>query len=509
MATPETLASIVKNFNIRAFLETNEKRYLVGPKGSGKTLLLLRKAIDQRKKGGAICIPSDSDMPVDRLTATQHVGKRFNYTVSDHSESSLAWASIWKHAIFLSVLHHMRDQILVENDENFAVLQKGERWKEKLDYSRLVEERILIDRLLPSDYALSSRPFHYFTELGDRLDSSPKDTLKTIRQDNAKLEALLNKINRDIYVFMDNLDDYYEKEPDLWYNSMYGQFRAVREISLTHRHIHLFTSIRLDIYKQFSDEMQLQYYDYIAKLEYTKSELLNIFELHIKELDKDLLAKPGIQKTDPWKAFFGECIIMPNSYIGADENVKDYIHRHTLGRPRDMVHMGTVLLAKRPREGFTIESIRKAVLTAEEDISEQYLAEIAPMLDQRFHIKELIKDHVPCNIMTSDQIRKATQDYINSRTDYFEPDEASDLTRPFETLYQLGLIGIAQRDIGKKERIQHFESPGRGLSNPKSRHLPEAALYFIHPTLTHLLHRDCKSDQMIVGNELPVDLADS
>ena len=69
LATPETLDSIVKNFTIDSFLESNDKRYLVGPKGSGKTLLLLRKAIDQRKKGGAICIPSDSDLPVDRLTA--------------------------------------------------------------------------------------------------------------------------------------------------------------------------------------------------------------------------------------------------------------------------------------------------------------------------------------------------------------------------------------------------------------------------------------------------------
>ena len=40
--------TIIKNFNIRSFLETNQKRYVVGPKGSGKTLLLLRKAIDQR-----------------------------------------------------------------------------------------------------------------------------------------------------------------------------------------------------------------------------------------------------------------------------------------------------------------------------------------------------------------------------------------------------------------------------------------------------------------------------
>src|SRR5262252_7469868 len=102
LATAETLGTIVTNFNIRRFLESTDKRYLVGPKGSGKTLLLLRKAIDQRQKGDAICIPSEPDLPVDRLTASEHVGRRFNYAVAAKTDNELAWASVWKHSIFRS-----------------------------------------------------------------------------------------------------------------------------------------------------------------------------------------------------------------------------------------------------------------------------------------------------------------------------------------------------------------------------------------------------------------------
>ena len=69
------------------------------------------------------------------------------------------------------------------------------------------------------------------------------------------LESLLQLMRREVNVFLDNLDDYYERDPDLWFNSMYGQFRAVRELSLAHRHIHLFTSIRQDVYVQFSDSV--------------------------------------------------------------------------------------------------------------------------------------------------------------------------------------------------------------------------------------------------------------
>jgi hypothetical protein len=100
LATPETLSAIVENFAIRTFLESSSKRYLVGPKGSGKTLVLLRKAIDERRRGDALCIPSDPDLPVDRLTAAS--GK-IQHKTQERSESSLAWTAVWKHSILRSV----------------------------------------------------------------------------------------------------------------------------------------------------------------------------------------------------------------------------------------------------------------------------------------------------------------------------------------------------------------------------------------------------------------------
>lgn len=168
--------------------------------------------------------------------------------------------------------------------------------------------------------------------------------------------------------------------------------------------------------------------------------------------------------------------------------------------------MGTVLLMKQPASGFVPDSIRNAVILAEEHIAEQYIAEVKPMLDQRFNIKELIKNFVPANIMTPEQIKEATNEYVQSRSDLYDPDAASDLTRPFATLYKLGLLGITLRKTGTKEIIQYFMPPGRGLSNPKNRDLPESKLYVIHPVLNHLLPRNRKSDEMIIGNDLPVTI---
>ena len=435
-----TLAAIVENFGIRTFLNCGNKRYLVGPKGSGKTLILLRKAIDQRRQADALCIPSDPDLPVDRLTAAEHIGKKFNFKVGDPAENSLAWTAVWKHCILRSVLHHLRDEILVGVAQT-AGAPSADNWHAELMHRRLKEQKDAVDHLLSDVSVYPLRPFQYYTELGARLDARPGE-LSAVRQELRMLESILQVSRRDVYVFLDNLDDYYERNPHLWFNSMYGQFRAVREISLAHRHIHLFTSIRQDVYAQFADEMTLQYYDYVTELRYSKSELLSIFEAGIQRLDSNLLMRPDLRDSDPWRAFFGESVVLRNGRVGCEEHVKDYLYRHSLGRPRDLVHLGTVLLNERPAEGFGIEHVRKAVAKAERDIAEQYLAEVHPLLDPRLNLKELVEQFVTSNVLSSKEVARITADYQKRQAIAYELDGASEVPNPFETLYGLGLFGV-------------------------------------------------------------------
>jgi class 3 adenylate cyclase len=501
LATPETLSAIVENFAIRTFLESSSKRYLVGPKGSGKTLILLRKAIDERRRGDALCIPSDPDLPVDRLTAASHVGKKFNYKTQERSESSLAWTAVWKHSILRSVVHHLRDEILHEAALGGAT-STGKSWYDEIAFRRMKEQKDTLETLLSNTTVHAQRPFQYYTELGARLDARPGQ-LARVREELQLLESLLQLMRREVNVFLDNLDDYYERDPDLWFNSMYGQFRAVRELSLAHRHIHLFTSIRQDVYVQFSDELRLQYYDYVSQLRYDKAELLQIFAAAMSQLDSDLLRYPQLQKSDPWRSFFGDIAAVPNAWVGQDEQISDYLYRHTLGRPRDMIHMGTVLLEYRPRRGFDIASIRKAVSHAERDIAEQYLAEVRALLDPRFDIKAFVGG-LPSNVLTLDDIDAAHRRYANGKGDAFDQGSASDLTRPFETLYELGLLGSSDAAPESPEKLQHFKPPGRGLGDHAGRTMPESEHYFLHPVLTFLLRPQQRSRELIVGNGCPV-----
>lgn len=502
LAEESTLASIVVNRGINTFLSTNNKRYLVGPKGSGKSLLLLKKAIDQRAEGGAICIPSDSASPVDRLTSAQHVGQQFNRAVSKGADVNLAWASVWKHSIYRSVFHHIYNDILKRIDGQGGEASEGfMREYEKL---QVTLSQSLAEKYLKISLGPAKGPYYYFVEICNKLDAGRGQVLAKVREEVQELEELLQLARPSTFVFLDNLDDYYEKQPDLWFNSMYGQFRAVREIGLAHRHIHVFTTIRQDVYQQFADEMRLQYYDYVSFLKYSPEELAQIFETRVKDLDDDLLVEPEERSKNPWKAFFGGSDVIENGVIGVKEHVRDYTARHTLHRPRDLVHMGTVLLDRRCADGFTDEVVKTSIKDASLDVAEQYLAEVRPLLDQRFDVCHFINSHVTSNVLDLLDVEQITDEYVLSFDDPDVIDEPSDLNRPFETLIAIGLIGYAEQRPNSDEYYQHFNPPGQGLAEPEARFLPDSSMFFLHPILTNFLKQGSVSTDFLVGKGQPI-----
>ena len=105
----EALNHIVDNRAIRDFLADNNRCYVIGPKGSGKTLLLLKKALDTIQNPSVCVIPGDADLPVDRLTGHTHLGDRFARRVRDPSEATLAWSAVWENAILKAALYNLCD----------------------------------------------------------------------------------------------------------------------------------------------------------------------------------------------------------------------------------------------------------------------------------------------------------------------------------------------------------------------------------------------------------------
>jgi hypothetical protein len=507
-ATGEALQHIVRTLPIDAFLQASSaKRYVVGPKGSGKSLILRRKAIDKRQEESGLCIPSNSQVPVDLLTSTWHIGRRFTQKWRNESDNHLAWSSIWKNAILRSILHHTWN-IIVDSTARNAPSMNNPGWLKEYQYQQMVSLRESISKLLDPRAVLPKRPFEYYADLCNRLDKSPGD-IHEVRHDNSQLEHIIDLYDSPVYVFLDNLDDYYEHDPALWTQSMYGLLRAIREVSDLHKHIHVYTSIRSDVFCQFSDEMLLQYRDFVVRLEYSRDELLAVFESGVRQLDDNLLHYPAARNANPWRAFFGDIRTIHNVAVGVEEPIQQYILRHTLWRPRDLIHIGTELLDKRQQYGFTEQIVRDAVAVASTGIAEQYLNEIRPLIDPRLDLRDFITSTFNSSVISRKSL-EAVRNKLNAAWDVSAMNQTISslevrqlqIADPFEALYAVGLLGYSETPIGSVDAIQGFRLPGDLPKDFVDKVIPESNEYFLHPCLVGLLNPKRSRVGVVIGKDL-------
>ena len=71
---------------------------------------------------------------------------------------------------------------------------------------------------------------------------------------------------------------------------------------------------------------------------------------------------------------------MTDTYTREEEDAFEYVCRHTLLRPRDLMTIGERLAALRPDERRNEHRLKEAVNQAATEIAHEYLAEIAPYI---------------------------------------------------------------------------------------------------------------------------------
>lgn len=248
-ALTNLLNSIVRNQAIDQFLDGDEKSFIVGPKGTGKTIMLLKKALHQQENRSVHVVSGRQSRPVDHLTCAEDLGTDFLRRTASPTVGRTAWIAAWKNSIMKACLHSTWDLLRTASPE-FSTKQF------------LLE----IQNLLRTPYlSLPKTTFDYYAEIMHFLDSSPVQGVEELRVENLKIKQLLSAVDKPIYVYMDNLDSYYESNPDLWFQSMYGSFRAVLEIVQEFRHIHVFMSLRKDIFNKFDSEHRQQFLGSISE----------------------------------------------------------------------------------------------------------------------------------------------------------------------------------------------------------------------------------------------------
>src|SRR5207253_2072506 len=123
--------------------------------------------------------------------------------------------------------------------------------------------------------------------------------------------------------------------------------------------------------------MVQQYRGTAVDIVYSPESLREIFVNNIRLVKGDRMVLPERARTNPLEAFLGRTSVT-DTYTREQEDVFEYVCRHTVLRPRDLMTIGDRLVALRPDERRNEHRLKQAVHQAATEIAHEYLAEIAP-----------------------------------------------------------------------------------------------------------------------------------
>jgi hypothetical protein len=222
--------------------------------------------------------------------------------------------------------------------------------------------------------------------------------------------------------------------------------------------------------------MSQQYRGSAVDIVYSPESLREIFVNNIRLLKADRMVVPGRAGTNPLEAFLGRTSVT-DTYTLEEEDAFEYVCRHTLLRPRDLMTIGDRLVALRPDERRNEHRLKEAVNLAATEIAHEYLAEIAPYignleLERLFH-------RIPGHILTRAEVESIFNDDIAT---------ASEGGNGMHALHRVGLLGYVQHDLVRGEWRQRFLRPGEATLEPNDV-FPLATHYLTHPVLSEVIGR--------------------
>jgi predicted amidohydrolase len=488
---------LVSNPSIENFLDTERdtKYFVVATKGLGKSFLIrFKRILYQDRYEDWNFIPKN--LLVDKVTPSIDFDESQISLLKDEE----VWKDIWSLSILLSTLKSIKKyRNLFANEEIDEILCE-------IDNLGMVSKLLKGYEETPLDY------------LGTILNKGYRG-FYLLREELNRLLAVIRGKRVHTAIFIDDVDEIFFKHlkksdvkssrvgvlsNDIWYLSQIGLMKAVRTLSNVNPHIRVFSSIRNEAYLRMrdADDMSQQLAGNVLDLKYSKKELKEMFIKNIMIMDSQNLSNYELLKDDPIYSFLGLKSIK-HCRTDQPEEIFDYIYRHTLKRPRDIMSMGEALSLLSDKNE---DNIARTINTVANDIiSSQYISEVSHHID--FPIEEFKKlfDLINTRIIYKDDLKKICSK-LNSQISC-ESKECSKCEKinVFGNLYKIGLLGVIERDNVTGEYRQRFLQPGEmTFENPKCI-LPQSKFYFIHPILTRRIkYNESKEYQLdkkvIVGD---------
>jgi len=438
--------------------ERDDKFIVIATKGFGKTLLLKAKRILYQREGRAICLPNGNllDKPIgDKIFGRE--------TLAFFAASPLPWSKVWLAAIAMAALKHVGAAGGLKVNPRLAALIGDTQLHSVIDH---------------------------FVRL---LDLSPSELQRCATDTDGHLVPRLRALKSSITIFIDGIDEYFNKHveehptnpsvtgelsPNVWYFAQLGLVEVAYQLRRINHHVKVFAAIRKEAYARLPQRtaMVQQYRGSAVDIVYSPQSLREIFVNNIRLLKTDRMVLPGRARTNPLEAFLGRTSVT-DTYTREEEDAFEYICRHTLLRPRDLMTIGDRLAALRPDERRNEHRMKEAVNLAATEIAHEYLAEVAPYVGD-LEVEALFH-RLPGHILT-----RAEVDAIVDEHDA----QSGQGEHVFHALFRVGLLGYVQHDRVRGEWRQRFLRPGDATLEPNGV-LPRATHYLVHPVLSDVIGR--------------------
>jgi class 3 adenylate cyclase len=439
--------------------DRDDKFIVIGTKGFGKTLLLKAKRILYQREGRASCLPAGVllDKPIgDKIFSRE--------LLAFFVVSPLPWSKIWLTAIALATLKHT---------DALRELKVGPALSSLIADGEL---RSVID---------------HFVRL---LDFTPRELQRCGADTDGHLVPRLRAVGTNVAVFIDGVDEYFNKHvelqrshpsvtgelsPNVWYFSQLGLVEVAYQLRRINHRIKVFAAVRKEAYAQLTKTtvMSQQYRGSAIDIAYSPQSLREIFLNNVRLVKTDMMVNTERLRADPLEAFLGRTTVT-DTYTREEEDCFQFICRHTLLRPRDLMTVGERLAALRPNDRRSELPLKEAVHQAATEIAHEYLAEIAP------HVGDLELDRLlrslPGNVLTRQEVELLFVEHSLAT--------GGEEKHVFSALYRVGLLGYVHHDRVRGEWAQRFLRPGEAMLDPDGM-LPLAKCYLLHPVLSDVIGR--------------------
>jgi class 3 adenylate cyclase len=440
--------------------DRDDKFVVIATKGFGKTFLLKAKRVLYQRSGRAVCLPDGNllDKPIGDKIFGREALELF-------AASPLWWSKVWLMAIALAVLKRLG------RADGLAVCPKLAALVADSDLQGVID---------------------HFVRL---LDLPPGDLQRCATDTDGHLVPRLRAINTSVAIFIDGIDEYFNKHieglgnrassagqlsPEIWYYSQLGLVEVAYQLRRVNHHLKVFAAVRKEAYLRLrqSTAMWQQYRGSAVDILYSAAGMREIFVNNVRREGASRLIHPDRLKANPVEAFLGFGHVT-HSYTRESEDAFDYLCRHTLMRPRDLMTIGQRLSLLSPDEKRVELRLKEAVNDAAAEIAHEYLREIAPYLgavdlERMFAV-------LPGRTLSRDDVERLFLEHnLHAAADAEQ--------HVFCALYKVGLLGWIHTDRVRGRRMQRFLRPGEGTLEPDGV-LPMATHYVVHPVLSDVIAR--------------------